>query len=66
MLLVILIVPYAMAKGQDKKIEQKIKIIVNDGSGSKVVIDTVFKDKPAPDSLKLKDGSTVIYIETPW
>lgn len=60
--LVILIFPYAMAKGQDKKIEQKIKIIVNDGSGSKVVIDTVFKDKPAPDSLKLKDGSTV-YIK---
>ena len=60
--LVILILPYAMAKGQDKKIEQKIKIIVNDGSGSKVVIDTVFKDKPAPDSLKLKDGSTV-YIK---
>jgi hypothetical protein len=60
--LVILILPFAMAEGQDKKIEQKIKIIVNDGSGSKVVIDTVFKDKPAPDSLILKDGSTV-YIK---
>lgn len=60
--LVILILPYAMAKGQDKKIEQKIKIIVNDGSGSKVVIDTVFKDKAAPDSLKLKDGS-IVYIK---
>jgi hypothetical protein len=57
--LFILILPYSAAKGQDKKTEQKIKIIVNEGSGSKVVIDTVFNDKPAPDSLKLKDGSTI-------
>lgn len=60
--LVILILPNALANGQDKKNEQKIKIIMNDGSGSKIVIDTVFKDQPAPDSLKLKDGST-IYIK---
>jgi hypothetical protein len=60
--LVILILPFVMAKGQEKKSEQKIKIIVNDGSGTKVVIDTVFKDRPVPDSLKLKDGSFV-YIK---
>ena len=60
--LVIFILPFAMAKGQDKKSEQKIKIIVNDGSATKVVLDTVFKDSPAPDSLKLKDGS-IVYIK---
>ena len=57
--LVTLILPFTIAKGQDKKSEQKIKIIERDSSGTKVVIDTVFKDSPVPDSLKLKDGSTV-------
>jgi hypothetical protein len=60
--LLIIILPYGMAKGQDKKSEQKIKIIINDGSGNKVVMDTIFKDRPAPDSLNLRDGSTV-YIK---
>ena len=34
-----------MALRQDKKSEQKIKIIVDDGSGSKVIIDTVYNDE---------------------
>ena len=50
-----------MIQAQEKKTEQKIKIITDDGSGKKVVIDTVFTGK-SPDSLKLKDGSTV-YIK---
>jgi hypothetical protein len=57
-----LILPLAIVHGQDKKGEEKIKIIVKDGSGTKVVIDTVFKDSQVPDSLKLKNGSTV-YIK---
>jgi len=43
--IIILIVPFSMALGQDKKSEQKIKIIVDDGSGSKVIIDTVYNDE---------------------
>ena len=50
--------------GQEKKSEQKIKIIVNDGSGTKVIIDTVFKGDNGPDSLILKDGS-VVYMKHP-
>jgi len=57
--LFILMIPFTLAAGQDKKSEQKIKVVVNDGSGTKVVIDTVFKDSQAPDSIKLKDGSMV-------
>ena len=53
----------ALVSAQDKKTEQKIKVIVEDGSGTKVIIDTVYKDTPAPDSIKLKDG-TVIFIES--
>jgi translation initiation factor 1 (eIF-1/SUI1) len=60
--IIILIVPFSIALGQDKKSEQKIKIIVDDGSGSKVLIDTVYKDSSAPDSMKLKDGS-VVYLK---
>jgi hypothetical protein len=56
------LLPLSLAKGQDKKSEQKIKIIVKDDSGAKVVIDTVFNNSPVPDSLKLKDGS-IVYIK---
>lgn len=52
--------PFSMITGQEKKSEQKIKIILDDGSGTKVVMDTIFYNNPGPDSIKLKDG-TVIY-----
>ena len=51
-----------LANGQGKKSEQKLKVVVNNGSGTKVVIDTVFYGSQHPDSIKLKDGS-VIYIK---
>jgi hypothetical protein len=57
-----LAVPSILVMGQDKKSEQKVKIIVNDGSGNKVVMDTIFKDTPPPDSIMVSDG-TVIYIK---
>ena len=58
----ILMITFSLVSGQDKKSEEKIKIIVDDGSGKKVVIDTVFYNSPRPDSIKLKDG-TVIYLK---
>jgi hypothetical protein len=61
---IILMIPFSLVQGQDKKSEQKIKIIVDDGSGTKVVIDTVFKDGSGPDSLVTKDG-TVIFMKHP-
>jgi hypothetical protein len=48
--------------GQDKKSEEKIKVIVDNGSGTRIVLDTVFYDSPRPDSLNLKDG-TVVYLK---
>lgn len=57
-----LTVPLILVSGQNKKSEQKIKVIVDDGSGTKVIIDTVYKDTPAPDSIKLNNG-TVIYMK---
>jgi hypothetical protein len=61
---VISLVALTAASGQEKKNEQKIKIIVNDGSGTKVVIDTVITDGHMQDSIMLKDGE-VIHIGHP-
>jgi len=60
--LIVLIIPVMLANGQGKKSEQKLKVVVNNGSGTKVVIDTVFYGSQHPDSIELKDGS-VIYIK---
>jgi|WetSurMetagenome_2_1015567.scaffolds.fasta_scaffold132971_1 hypothetical protein len=53
-----------MLAGQENKKEQKIKIVINDGSGSKIVVDTLLKGGMINDSIKLKDGK-VIYIGDP-
>ena len=55
------LIPYSTTKGQEKKSEQKIKIIVADKSGTKIVLDTLIKDSPLADSINLKDGK-VIFI----
>jgi hypothetical protein len=60
----ILVVPLSMAIGQNNKGEQKIKIVVDNGSGEKVVIDTVYKNKTLPDSIKLKDGTFISLTHT--
>jgi hypothetical protein len=57
-----IVVPLILASGQNNKSEQQIKVIVDDGSGTKTIIDTVYKDTQAPDSIKLKNG-TVLYIK---
>jgi hypothetical protein len=53
----------SMAGAQEKKEQQKIKIVVADNSGTKVVIDTTFAGSITPDSITLKDGN-VIYIRS--
>ncbi|TAL62261.1 MAG: hypothetical protein EPN88_13555 [Bacteroidetes bacterium] len=58
---IICLFPFSHAKAQEKKTEKKIKIIVSDDSGTKVVIDTLLCDGSMNDSIRLKDGK-VIYI----
>jgi hypothetical protein len=53
----ILIIPFSVVMGQYKKSEEKIKIITDDGSGTKVILDTIFYNSPKPDSIKLKDDT---------
>lgn len=63
-IILIFTIPLTSVLAQEKKSEQKIKIIIKDGSDSKVIIDTVFTGDSGPDSLILKNGS-VIHIQHP-
>lgn len=54
-------VPLSSAICQDKKSEKKIKVIIDDGSGVKTVIDTTFTNSPLPDSVILKGGKVIYF-----
>ena len=62
--IIVLFIPLSAILGQDKKNEQKIKVIVKDGSDTKVLIDTLIHGDNGPDSPTLKDGS-VVYLRHP-
>jgi hypothetical protein len=59
--LLILMIPFSVALGQSNKSEQKVKVIIDDGSGPKTVVDTLYKNTQMPDSIRLKDG-TMIFL----
>lgn len=63
LLLIIGILPFSLALGQEneKKNEKKVKVIIADKSGTTVVIDTTFAGTDKIDSVVIKDGN-VIYI----
>ncbi|MCX6260023.1 MAG: hypothetical protein NTY95_04185 [Bacteroidia bacterium] len=60
-ILFISFLPLSLALGQEKKTEQKVKVVIADKSGTKVVIDTTFTGTGTVDSVILKGGN-VIYI----
>jgi hypothetical protein len=60
-ILFISLLPLSLALGQEKKTEQKVKVVIADKSGTKVVIDTTFTGTGTVDSVILKGGN-VIYI----
>lgn len=60
-ILFISFLPFSFSFGQEKKNERKIKVIVADKEGTKVVIDTAFSDADIADSIILK-GDKVIRI----
>jgi hypothetical protein len=57
-------IPLTSAFCQEKKNEQKIKIVIADESGTKTVIDTTFTGDSMPETITLKDGK-VIFIRKP-
>jgi hypothetical protein len=60
-ILFISFLPLSLTLGQEKKTEQKVKVVIADKSGTKVVIDTTFTGTGTVDSVILKGGN-VIYI----
>lgn len=57
----ILLISFPSVIAQEKKVEKKIKIVIDDNSGKRVLIDTLFNDDGSADSLKLKNGE-VVYL----
>lgn len=58
---VISFIPLSLTFGQEKRNEQKIKVVIAGKEGTKVVIDTTFENNGTVDSVILKGGN-VIYI----
>ncbi len=55
--------PYNLALGQEKKTEKKIKVVVADKDGEKVVLDTVFTGSDLPGEVEFKDGRVLLIAE---
>lgn len=56
--------PLSMVSGQDKKTEQKIKVVIADKDGEMTIIDTTFTGDSMPHSMILKGGK-VVYHTSP-
>jgi hypothetical protein len=61
---IICLIPFSIAEGQEKRNEQKIKIMIDDGTGEKIVVDTLIKDGMMKDSIVLKDGKVILIRDT--
>jgi hypothetical protein len=57
--ILVLIIPFAFAAGQEKKNEQRIKIVIAEDNGSKVVLDTLITGNTENDSIVLNNGNTI-------
>jgi hypothetical protein len=55
----ILLLPAALTYGQDKKTEQRIKVVVAEDGGSKVLIDTLITGDSPKDTIIMKEGRTI-------
>jgi hypothetical protein len=60
-ILFISLIPLSSAFGQEKKDKEKVKVVIADKSGTKVVIDTSFTWTSNTDSI-ITEGGNVIYI----
>jgi hypothetical protein len=53
--------PLALASGQEKKSEQKVKVMITDKDGNMTQLDTTFNGDSMPDSIALKNGKVVYF-----
>jgi len=61
LMMLVIFLPLTIAFGQEKKNEQKIKVLIDEGSGTKIVLDTTFSGGSLPEKVTLKNGN-VIFI----
>lgn len=64
LLLLAVAVPFTIASGQEQKNEKKIKIVIDDGSGEKTVLDTTITDGTMPETITTNDGKVIIIDES--
>ena len=57
--IVTILIPFAIAAGQDIKNEQRIKIVIAGDDGSEMILDTLITGSSVNDSIVLKDGHTI-------
>jgi hypothetical protein len=57
-------IPLSLASGQEKKSENKIKVVIDNGSGPETVLDTTITGGEIPKTITLKNGK-VIFITEP-
>jgi hypothetical protein len=63
-ILALLFIHSGILSAQDKKNEQRIKVVTTNKSGTRVEIDTLITGDNSPDSIKLKDGSVIYLAKT--
>ena len=52
-------VPFTLASGQEKKTENKVKVVIDDGSGPETVLDTTIISGEMPKIITLKNGKVI-------
>jgi hypothetical protein len=57
-------VPVSVIAGQQKKSEQKVKVVVSDGKDTRVIVDTVMTVSTMKDTILTRDGN-IFVIRTP-
>ena len=62
--LLILFAPMASTIAQEQKSTKKIKVIVEDKEGSRVIIDSTFNSMLSIDTIRTKDGNMILLVST--
>lgn len=61
----LILIPAIIASGQEKKNEQRIKVVVAEDGSSKVLLDTLISGESAKDTIILKGGKQIFLTRAP-
>ena len=60
LLSMMLAVPVSVASGQEGKTEKRVKIVIEEGDGTKTVLDTTITGGEIPGIIKMKNGQIIL------